>query len=98
MPTARTLRSERSCARSGQSTTIELMAASCTCASWEGTEPHHVASFPDAQLETLVREDLGDYHGAVPHRGRLRCRKCGATFEYASELTSTTVTRESDVD
>jgi hypothetical protein len=70
------------------------MSESCSCAAWEGTDPHHVAVFPDAQFETLVREDLGDYHGAIPHRGRLRCRKCGATFEYASELTSTVVTRE----
>lgn len=70
------------------------MSESCSCAAWEGTDPHHVATFSDEIFETLVREDLGDYHGAIPHRGRLRCRKCGATFEYCSELTSTTVTRE----
>ena len=74
------------------------MAESCSCSSWVGTGPHHVASFPDSQFETLRREDLGDYHGAIPHRGRLRCRKCGATFGYCSELSSTIVTRESDAD
>jgi hypothetical protein len=74
------------------------MSESCSCASWEGTGPHHVAVFPDAQFETLAREDLGDYHGAIPHRGRLRCKKCGSTFGYWSELSSTTVTRESDID
>ncbi len=73
------------------------MSDSCSCVAWEGTEPQHVAVFSDTQFETLVREDLGDYHGAVPHRGRLRCKKCGATFAYDSSLTSTTVTRESDV-
>lgn len=70
------------------------MSESCTCAAWEGTDPHHVATFSDEVFETLSREDLGDYHGAIPHRGRLRCRRCGATFEYLSELTRTTITRE----
>ncbi|MBX3186519.1 MAG: hypothetical protein KF819_05870 [Labilithrix sp.] len=57
-----------------------------------------MASFPDAQFETLQREDLGDHHGAIPHRGRLRCRTCGSTFGYRSELSSTNVTRESEID
>ena len=74
------------------------MVEPCGCTSWEGTEPHHVAVFPDTQFETLAREDLGDYHGAIPHRGRLRCKRCGSTFEYGSELTSTVVTRESVID
>lgn len=74
------------------------MSGSCSCTSWEGERPHHIPVFPDTQFETLGREDLGDYHGAVPHRGRLRCKTCGATFGYCSELVSTVVTRESDVD
>jgi hypothetical protein len=69
------------------------MADPCSCAAWEGTEPHHTARFPDALFEALEREDLGDYKGAIPHRGRLRCRQCGARFEYQSELSSTVVTR-----
>ena len=71
---------------------------SCGCASWEGAERHHVAVFSDEQFETLAREVLGDYHGATPHQGRLRCKRCGATFTYCSELTSTVVTREPEVD
>jgi hypothetical protein len=74
------------------------MTESCSCAAWEGTGAHHIAVFPDEPFETLEREDLGDVHGATPHRGRLRCRKCGTTFAYSSELTSTVVTRESDAD
>lgn len=73
------------------------MSESCECARWEGTEPHHTSSFPDALFETIEREDLGDYHGATPHRGRLRCKKCGSTFGYSSDLRSTMVTREIDV-
>ena len=68
--------------------------APCRCAEWEGTASSHTASFPERQFETLAREDLGDYHGAIPHRGRLRCVLCGATFEYESSLMHTTVTRE----
>ena len=79
-------------------TTIARMSEPCVCAAWEGTDPHHIAVFPDVLFDSLLREDLGDYHGATPHRGRLRCRKCRSTFEYRSELTSTVVSRESDVD
>jgi hypothetical protein len=74
------------------------MSASCSCASWEGTATHPVSIFPDTEFETLAREDLGDHRGAVPHRGRVRCKKCGSTFEYRSDLSSTIVTRESDID
>jgi hypothetical protein len=66
----------------------------CTCANWEGTTPHHTAVFPEERFETLEREDLGDYWGATPHRGRLECVTCHATFSYETSLTSTVVTRE----
>jgi hypothetical protein len=74
------------------------MSDPCSCTSSEGEQPGHVPVFPDTYFETLAREDLADYHGAVPHRGRLRCKRCGATFSYCSELMSTTITRESDID
>ncbi len=70
----------------------------CRCAAWEGTDPSYTSSFPDSVFETLLCEVVGDYHGALPHRGRLRCRRCGATFAYRAELSHTEVERESQAD
>lgn len=57
-----------------------------------------MAVIPEELFVTIVREDLGDYHGAVPHRGRVRCPSCGATFAYESSLSNTTFTRETEFD
>lgn len=70
----------------------------CSCTKWEGETSSHTATFSGSPFETLLREDLGDYHGAIPHRGRVRCMSCGATFAYDSDLSRTTMTRETEVD
>jgi hypothetical protein len=59
----------------------------CCCAGWEGRHTSFIPSFPDDVFETIERVEAPlDFHGCIPHSGRVRCRTCGQSYRYDNAL------------